>query len=105
MAGQQSLRYLLLNLRCGGAFEKPADEGDPEAVKKVSLQSEPDTESYEKEADETSSVGRNQGCFPEIVRNAPNNRAKNPSAVQRESGNEIEDGKHAIDEGHVFGGS
>ena len=105
MAGQQSLHYLLLNLRCCGAFEEPADEGYPQTVKKVSPQSEPYTESYEKETDETSGVGRNQSCSPEIARNTPHNRAKNPSAVQRESGNEIKEGKHGIDESQVFGGS
>ena len=71
MAGQQSLHHLLLNLRYGGAFEKPTNERYPETIEKVSPQREPYTESYEKEAEETSRVGRNQGCFPEIVKNTP----------------------------------
>src|SRR5207244_1574345 len=82
-----ALHYLLLNCRCCAALDEPADEGYPQTVKKVSPQSEPYTESYEKETDETSGVGRNQSCSPEIARNTPHNRAKNPSAVQRESGN------------------
>jgi len=37
---------------------------------------------------------RNQGCSPEIAETPHTNRAKTPSSVQRESGNEIKEGKH-----------
>ena len=85
MACQHIVERPLLNLSPGGAFQEPADEGNPQAVDEIGAKHLPPSEEDEEIGDELPHIGGNEGGPALVVGNTPDNDPKDTSAVQGEA--------------------
>src|SRR5580658_1877818 len=95
-AGQCFANSRLRDALLRGVQEKEADENAPESWHD---QASEDTETAQKDhgvGDQTSSAACNASGARKILGCAPNNSAKDSAAVERKSGEKIENGQHGI---------
>ena len=81
---------MLLDLSSGCAFQKPADEGDPQSIDDVASQGFPNAHNNEKKAEESARVGGDQGGAAEVLVRSPNDGAKDAASIEGESRDEVE---------------
>ncbi len=102
MAGEPPLHRLLAHLRGRGAVEEPADERDPEPVGDPPPDDLPGAVQDEQQREPAADGGRHPGRPPHVARHRPDDRAEDPSPVEGEARNEVEERQRAVDEREVL---
>lgn len=97
-APQHLLHHRLLRTcRCRGV-EVPADEGQPEATAELPRHERFDKAGRDKEVgNDPADTGCESGRPARAARDAPHDGAKDPSPIQREGRDEVEDGQDEIE--------
>ena len=103
MPGQETLQLHLLDLAQGRIVQEPADEGDPDPVPDVVVVDEQDAEADEHEGEDATGIRRNQGRQAQFARGPPEDGAEHPAAIERITGDQVEQDQAHIDDREVAG--